>query len=64
MRRNASTCQRRTGTGSGGTDTRAELVAAVDTWAWRYNHERRHSALGMLPPIRYEQSLTGTANAA
>ncbi|MEV6800496.1 IS3 family transposase [Micromonospora rifamycinica] len=44
--------------------TRAELVAAVDTWAWRYNHERRHSALGMLPPIRYEQSLTGTANAA
>jgi putative transposase len=44
--------------------TRVELVAAVDNWIWRYNHERRHSAVGMLSPIRYEQSLTGTANAA
>jgi putative transposase len=44
--------------------TRAELVAAVDNWISRYNHERRHSAVGMLSPIRFEQSLTGTANAA
>lgn len=44
--------------------TRAELVAAVDNWVKRYNHERRHSAVGMLTPIQYEQSLTGTANAA
>jgi putative transposase len=44
--------------------TRAELVAAVDNWVQRYNHRRRHSAVGMLSPIRYEQSLTGTANAA
>lgn len=44
--------------------TRAELVAAVDNWIRRYNHERRHSAVGMLSPIQYEQTLTGTANAA
>jgi transposase InsO family protein len=44
--------------------SRAELVAAVDNWIQRYNHQRRHSAVGMLSPIRYEQSLTGTANAA
>ncbi|WP_369123108.1 IS3 family transposase [Nocardia amamiensis] len=29
-----------------------------------YNHERRHSALGMLSPVRYEQSLTVAAEAA
>jgi transposase InsO family protein len=44
--------------------TRAELVAAVDNWIRWYNHERRHSAIGMLSPIRYEQSLTGAAQAA
>lgn len=44
--------------------TRAELVAAVDNWIRWYNHERRNSAVGMLSPIRYEQSLTGTAKAA
>ena len=44
--------------------TKAELVAAVDNWIVWYNHERRHSAIGMLSPIRYEHSLTGTAKAA
>lgn len=44
--------------------TKAELVAAVDNWILWYNHERRHSAIGMLSPIRYEHSLTGTAKAA
>jgi putative transposase len=44
--------------------TRTELVAAVDNWIRWYNHERRHSATGMLSPIRYEQSLTGAAKAA
>jgi putative transposase len=44
--------------------TRAELVAAVDNWISRYNNDRRHSAIGMLSPVRYEQSLTGTAKAA
>ncbi|WP_329011397.1 hypothetical protein OG271_30515 [Micromonospora rifamycinica] len=42
----------------------ARRATAPEPTPWRYNHERRHSALGMLPPIRYEQSLTGTANAA
>jgi transposase InsO family protein len=44
--------------------TKAELVAAVDNWISRYNNDRRHSAIGMLSPVRYEQSLTGTAKAA
>ena len=43
--------------------TTAELVAAIDNWIRRYNHERRHSAVGMLSPVQYEQSLTGIANA-
>lgn len=44
--------------------TRTELVAAVDNWIRWFNTERRHSAVGMLSPTRYEQSLTGTAKAA
>jgi putative transposase len=44
--------------------TKAELVAAVDKWIDRYNNQRRHSAIGMLNPVRYEQSLTGAAKAA
>jgi putative transposase len=44
--------------------TKAELVAAVDNWIGRYNNQRRHSAIGMLSPVCYEQSLTGTAKAA
>jgi transposase InsO family protein len=44
--------------------TKAELAAAVDNWIERYNTNRRHSAIGMLSPVRYEQSLTGAAKAA
>jgi len=44
--------------------TKVELVAAVDNWIRRYNNNRRHSAIGMLSPVCYEQSLTGTAKAA
>ncbi|MBF6169741.1 transposase [Streptomyces gardneri] len=44
--------------------TKVELVASVDNWIDRYNHDRRHSALGMLGPICYEQSLTDAAKAA
>lgn len=44
--------------------TKAELMSAVDNWISRYNNDRRHSAIGMLSPVRYEQSLTGAANAA
>jgi putative transposase len=44
--------------------TKAELVATVDKWIVWYNDERRHSAIGMLNPVRYEQSLTGAAKAA
>jgi transposase InsO family protein len=44
--------------------TKTELVAAVDKWIRRYNNRRRHSAIGMLSPVCYEQSLTGAAKAA
>jgi transposase InsO family protein len=38
--------------------TRAEARAVVATWIEEYNHDRRHSALGMLSPIAYERSRT------
>jgi transposase InsO family protein len=44
--------------------TKAELVAAVDNWIGWYNDRRRHSAIGMLSPVWYEQSLTGATKAA
>jgi putative transposase len=44
--------------------TKAELVAEVDKWIRWFNHERRHSGAGGLSPIRYEKTLTGTAEAA
>ncbi|MFE3060511.1 IS3 family transposase [Nocardia sp. NPDC059239] len=44
--------------------TKAELVASVDNWIDWYNSTRRHSAIGMLSPLRYEQSLTATTEAA
>jgi transposase InsO family protein len=31
--------------------TSSERTAALDGWLWRYNHYRRHSALGRKPPI-------------
>ncbi|MFE9579948.1 integrase core domain-containing protein [Nocardia sp. NPDC006044] len=44
--------------------TKAELVAAVDNWMHFHNHQRRHSAIGMLSPIDYEQSLNATPEAS
>src|SRR3954465_13868342 len=43
--------------------TRAELVAAIDNGMSWYNNQRRHSAIGILNPVHYEQPLTGTAKA-
>jgi transposase InsO family protein len=43
---------------------KTELVAVVDNWIEWYNNRRRHSAIGMLSPVCYEQSLTGAAKAA
>jgi transposase InsO family protein len=39
--------------------TRAAARAAVAAWIEDYNHERRHSALGMVSPVDYERSLAG-----
>lgn len=44
--------------------TKAELVAAVDKWMHFYNTQRRHSVIGMLSPIAYEQSLDAAPQAA
>ena len=37
--------------------TRAKARQAVAAWIEDYNHDRRHSALGMLAPVAYEQAL-------
>ena len=36
--------------------TRAEARAGVAAWIEEYNHDRRHSAIGMLSPIAYERA--------
>jgi putative transposase len=44
--------------------TKLELIAAVDNWMRFYNHRRRHSAVGMLSPIDYEQTLKASTEAS
>ena len=42
--------------------TKSAARAAVAAWIEEYNHDRRHSALGMLTPVAYERALqAGTA---
>jgi transposase len=38
----------------------AERTASLDGWLWRYNHHRRHSALGRQTPITRLNNLLGT----
>ena len=38
---------------------KAAARAGVAAWIEDYNHERRHSALGMLCPVDYERALAG-----
>ena len=40
--------------------TSAERTAALDGWIYRYNHHRRHSAIGRQPPISRLNNLLGT----
>lgn len=44
--------------------TKIELIAAVDNWMRFYNHQRRHSAIGMRSPIAYERTLEVTLEAS
>ena len=37
-----------------------ERTAALDGWLWRYNHHRRHSAIGRQTPITRLNNLLGT----
>ena len=41
--------------------TRAQARTAVAAWIEDYNTRRRHSALGMMTPVRYEQALQDQA---
>jgi transposase InsO family protein len=44
---------------------RAATKLAVGDWIERvYNRRRRHSALGMISPVEYEDRFTQTAQAA
>jgi transposase InsO family protein len=38
----------------------AERTAALDGWLWRYNHHRRHQAIGRQTPITRLNNLLGT----
>jgi transposase InsO family protein len=38
----------------------AERAAALDGWIYRYNHHRRHSAIGRQPPISRLNNLLGS----
>jgi len=44
--------------------TKMELIAAVDNWMRFYNHQRRHSSIGMRSPITYERTLNVTLEAS
>jgi len=45
--------------------TKAEAIRAVGIWIEeRYNRKRRHSSIGMISPVRFEQLHTQTAEAA
>jgi transposase InsO family protein len=37
--------------------TKAEARTKIATWIADYNHDRRHSALGMRSPVAYERAL-------
>jgi transposase InsO family protein len=38
----------------------AERTAALDGWLYRYNHHRRHSAIGRQPPVTRLNNLLGS----
>jgi transposase InsO family protein len=40
--------------------TNRERIAALDGWLYRYNHHRRHSAIGRQPPITRLNNLLGS----
>jgi transposase InsO family protein len=44
--------------------TKAQARAKVAAWIEEYNTIRRHSSLGMLSPLAYEQALAATTEAA
>ena len=39
----------------------ADETASSGTWIEEYNHDRRHSSIGMISPIAYEQALDEAA---
>lgn len=44
--------------------TRAQARARIAVWIEEYNHDRRHSSIGMISPIAYEHQLLAEEAAA
>jgi putative transposase len=44
--------------------TKTQARARLATWIEEYNHDRRHSSIGMISPVAYEHQLTVHAAAA
>lgn len=44
--------------------TKAQALARIPAWIDDYNHDRRHSSIGMISPIAYEQALVRQESAA
>jgi transposase InsO family protein len=42
--------------------TRAQARRRVAVWIEEYNHDRRHSSVGMISPIAYERTLHAAAD--
>ena len=42
--------------------TKAQARARIPAWIAEYNHDRRHSSIGMISPIAYEQALLDAAD--
>jgi len=41
--------------------TKAQAYARIPAWIEEYNHDRRHSSIGMISPIAYEHALAAAA---
>jgi putative transposase len=44
--------------------TKAQARTRLAGWIQEYNHDRRHSSIGMISPVEYEQQVTAQDAAA
>jgi putative transposase len=43
--------------------TKTQARTRLAEWIQEYNHDRRHSSIGMIPPVTYEQQIAQDAAA-